>query len=477
MFTKFDVRWGYNNIRIKEGDEYKAAFLTPEGLFEPLVMFFSLTNSPATFQTMVNTIFRPHVRMKYFTIYMDDGVIHTYKLPHETEEEHLARHRKYVHTIFDILEENDLYLKPEKCLFEQKEINYLGVVVGNGQIKMDPSKITVVKTWPVPTNPTEVWAYLGFTGYYRYFMEGYSAIARPLLNLTKKGAVWHWGPEEQLVFETLQRCMCNKPVLQQPNFNKRIYLQTDTSAYGLGAVLSQEGGTQSSTTSTKPALHPVAYYSATFTPTEQNYDIYEWELLAVMKSLAHWRPYLGWTKEPFIIRTDHANLQYWKFPKNLNCRTARWHADLQEYDFLIEYIPGKTNIPSDFLSRSPTADKGKDDNQGIIVIPPERCKVLSTKKKIKVPPILEVKRGLMNLYHDHHLVGHPGRDETLRKLQEKYWWPNMRQWVESYIKGCTVCQQNKILSHRKKTPLYQIPTLPDTKPFKRIAMDLITGLP
>ena len=259
------------------------------------------------------------------------------------------------------------------------------------------------------------------------------------------------------------------------------YLQTDALAYGLGAVLSQEGGTPhqipTKTPSTKPTLHPVAYYSATFTPTEQNYDIYKWELLAVMKSLSHWRPYLGWTKEPFIIWTNHANLQYWKSPRNLNCRTARWHADLQEYDFQIKYILGKTNIPSNFLSQPPTADRGKDDNQGITILPPEWCKALSIKGKTRIPPILEVKRGLMNLYHDNHLAGHPGWDETLRKLQEKYWWPNMRQWVKDYSKGCAVCQQNKILTHRKKTLLYRIPTLPDAKPFKWIALDLITGLP
>ena len=418
--------------------------------------------------------------MKYFTIYMDDGIIHTYKLPHETEEEHLARHREYVHTIFDILEENDLYLKPEKCLFEQQEIDYLGIIIGNGQIKMDPSKIKVVKTWPTPTNLTEIWAFLVFTSYYRYFIKGYSAIARPLLNLTKKGAVWHWGQLEQSTFKTLWQRVCDEPVLQQPNFNKQFYLQTDTSAYRLEAVLSQEGGTSHShhqTPSTKPVLHPVAYYSAIFTPTERNYDIYERELLAVMKSLSHWRPYLGWTKEPFIIWTNHANLQYWKSPRNLNCCTTRWHADLQEYDFQIEYIPGKTNVPSDFLSRPPTADRGKDDNQGITIIPPERCKTLSIEGKTKIPPILEVKRGLMNLYHNSHLAGHPGQDETLRKLQEKYWWPNMRQWVEDYIKGCATCQQNKILTHRKKTPLYRIPTLPDAKPFQQIALDLITGLP
>ena len=192
LFTKFDVRWGYNNIRIKEGDEWKAAFLTPEGLFEPLVMFFGLTNSLATFQTMVNTIFRPHVHYGDFSIYMDDRVIHTKRLPHETEEEHISQHRKRVHEIFDILQENDLYLKPEKCQFEQREIEFLGVTVGNGTIRMDPAKVEGVKTWPTPKTPTEVCAFLGFTGYYRYFISGYSAIARPLLELTKKNTPWHW---------------------------------------------------------------------------------------------------------------------------------------------------------------------------------------------------------------------------------------------------------------------------------------------
>jgi reverse transcriptase-like protein len=118
-----------------------------------------------------------------------------------------------------------------------------------------------------------------------------------------------------------------KPVLAQPNFDKRFYLQTDASAYGVGAILLQAAGPNPSTDNpdidlphknSKPKLHPITYYSATFTPMERNYDIYKRELLAIMKSLTHWWHYLGWTKFPFIILTDHANLQYWKAPKNLN---------------------------------------------------------------------------------------------------------------------------------------------------------------
>ena len=239
---------------------------------------------------------------------------------------------------------------------------------------MDPKKLKGVADYPVPKTPTDVQAFLGFTGYYWYFIQGYSQIAQPLLDLTKKTEKWHWDEPQVKAFKTLKSKMCSAPVLKQPNFARKFYLQTDTSAYGIGAVLSQEGEleTPSLTKCSKPTLHPIAYYLATFTPTERNYDIYERELLAVMKALAHWRQYLGWTKEPFTIMTDHANLQYWKSPKNLNQRTARWHADLQEYDFDILYIPGKTNTPPDALSRPPGADQGKEDNQNITMLPQEK---------------------------------------------------------------------------------------------------------
>ena len=250
--------------------------------------------------------------------------------------------------------------------------------------------------------------------------------------------------------------MCAAPVLLQPNFHRKFYLQTDASAYGVGAVLSQEGGSDTPTLSKrqKPVLHPVAYYSATFTPTERNYDIYERELLAVMKALTHWRPYLGWTKEPFTIMTDHANLQYWKAPQNLNRRTARWHADLQEYDFDILYIPGKTNVLPDALSRPPGADRGKEDNQDITILVPNKFKIATTtpERKTLVPPLNEVKRGIMRLIHDHPTAGHPGRDETLRKTQEHYYWPGMKEWIANYVKGCAICQQNKILRIGKRRP-------------------------
>jgi len=133
LFSKFDIRWGYNNIRIKEGDEYKAAFKTSEGLFEPTVMFFGLTNSPATFQTMMDDIFQEEVAQGWLRIYMDDMII-------ATEDDDIL-HELHVNHILDKLEKFDLFLKLEKCKFHQWEVEYLGVLISNSSVKMDPIKV------------------------------------------------------------------------------------------------------------------------------------------------------------------------------------------------------------------------------------------------------------------------------------------------------------------------------------------------
>ena len=127
LFTGMDVEWGYNEVLIKEEDRWKAAFITNKGLFEPTVMFFGLTNSPATFQTMMNTIFRDLIDGGSITIYMDDIAIHTGRKEGETENDHLVRHRNLVRQVLDRLCKNDLHLNPEKCAFEQDHLDFLGV--------------------------------------------------------------------------------------------------------------------------------------------------------------------------------------------------------------------------------------------------------------------------------------------------------------------------------------------------------------
>ena len=157
LFTKLNVRWGYNNIRVKEGDEWKAAFKTNRGLFEPTVMFFGLTNAPATFQAMMDSIFKDMVERNQVIVYMDDILIHA------ADEDELEQQTKEV---FRRLREQDLYLKPKKCEFKKTRVEYLGMIIEEGKIAMDPIKLRGLRDWPVLTTVKQVQSFLGFGNFY-----------------------------------------------------------------------------------------------------------------------------------------------------------------------------------------------------------------------------------------------------------------------------------------------------------------------
>jgi hypothetical protein len=187
-FTKLDVRWGYNNVRIREGDEWKAVFRTNRGLFEPLVMYFGLTNSPATFQTMMNEIFQDLITEGVVSVYLDDILIFTNSL---------EEHRRITRLVLDRMQEHKLYLRPEKCEFEKTKIKYLGVIISHNKVEMDPVKIAGVADWPTPSNKKEVQSLVGFVNFYRRFIPGFSHHACALFDLTMKDVRFIWGlPQE-----------------------------------------------------------------------------------------------------------------------------------------------------------------------------------------------------------------------------------------------------------------------------------------
>ena len=188
-------------------------------------------------------------------------------------------------------------------------MEFLGVILENGTIRKDPTKVKGVADWPQPQTVKDMKAFLGsgFTGFYHYF------VPRPLIELTKKASIFHWDEPQIKAFETLKSLMCCQPVLRQPNYRKPFFLATDASAYSVGAILSQKGELHPHTK--KSAQHPITYYSATFTPTEKNYDIYERELLAILKALKHWRSHLAATEIPVTVLTDQANLTSRKVQK------------------------------------------------------------------------------------------------------------------------------------------------------------------
>jgi hypothetical protein len=193
-FTKLDVRWGYNNVRIKQGDEWKAAFQTNRGLFEPLVMMFGLTNSPATFQTMMNDIFADLIAENKVCVYLDDILIYSVDL---------AEHKRITRLILQRLWEHQLFLKPEKCEFEKERIEYLGLIISDGQIEMDPVKVAGVSEWLTPTSKKKVQQFVRFVNFYHRFIQDYSKVARPLFNLTGK-ADFKWGEDQESAFTELR---------------------------------------------------------------------------------------------------------------------------------------------------------------------------------------------------------------------------------------------------------------------------------
>ena len=358
IFSKLDVRWGYNNVRIKEGDEHKAAFKTRHGLFEPTVMFFGLCNSPATFQTMMNQIYKEVIakhaaRGTVIRIYMDDIAIAT----SSSLENHIAA----VTDVLHVAQTHDLYFKPEKCTFHAPSIDYLGVILEKGMTRMDPTKIAGIKNWPIPTKVKDVRSFLGFCNFYRPFIRGFAHVARPLNELTRKDTEWNWEKRQQDAFETLKSRVTSEPVLAHPELDKQFELEVDASGFAVGAVLLQK----------KPdgKKHPIAYYSSTLNAAERNYDIYDLELLAIVKGLDNWRPLLAGSPHKIIVHSDHQNLLYWREPQKISRRVAREVLMLSDYDIEIRHVKGSANGRADALSRRPDYDQGAEDNTNVTVLP------------------------------------------------------------------------------------------------------------
>ena len=181
MFTKLDLRWGYNNVRIKEGDEWKAVFTTHIGAYEPTVMYFGLTNFPATFQAMINDLFRDLINQGDTVTFIDNILVAT-----DTEE----GHDELVEKVLRRLEENDLFVKLEKCKWKVREVEFLGVVTGPKKVEMQKEKVEGVLSWPAPRNIKKVQKFLGLANYYRRFIKNFARIAALLHMLVRKEQKW-----------------------------------------------------------------------------------------------------------------------------------------------------------------------------------------------------------------------------------------------------------------------------------------------
>ncbi len=335
FFTKLDLRNAYHLVRIREGDEWKTAFNTPRGHFEYRVLPFGLSNAPAVFQALVNDVLRDMLN-QFIYVYLDDILIFSHSL---------QEHVQHVRRVLQRLLENGLYVKAEKCVFHAQSVPFLGYIVSVEGMRMDPDRVQAVVDWPTPDSRKALQRFLGFANFYRRFIRSFSQLAAPLTALTSIKTPFRWSSAAEAAFTKLKGCFVSAPILIAPDPSRQFVVEVDASEVGVGAVLSQRS-------SSDDKVHPCAYFSHRLSPAERNYDIGNRELLAVKLALEEWRHWLEGSGVPFIVWTDHKNLEYIKSAKRLNSRQARWALFFGRFDFSISYRPGSKNIKPDAVSKT-----------------------------------------------------------------------------------------------------------------------------
>jgi hypothetical protein len=327
IFSKIDLRSGYHQVRIKGEDIHKTTFQTRYGHYEFVVVPFGLTNAPATFMYLMNNVLSKFLD-KFILVFIDDILI--YSKNREEHEEHLR-------LVLQVLREHQLYAKSNKCDFFQKQIHYLGHVLFEEGVAVDPDKIRSIMEWPTPKDVSYIRSFMGLVGYYRRFIKGFSRIGCPITALQKKGTKFLWTQQCEERFQTLKHLLTHAPMLKITNPEADFLVCTVSCKEGLGGVLMQEGKV-------------ICYESRKLNEHEVNYVTHDLELATIMHALKMWRYYLLGRK--FVLMTDHCGLRYLFDQPKLNARQARWMALLSEFNFEIKHIKGKENRVAYALSRS-----------------------------------------------------------------------------------------------------------------------------
>ncbi|KAL1914164.1 uncharacterized protein VTP21DRAFT_10268 [Calcarisporiella thermophila] len=498
IFSKLDLKSGYHQIRVHPDDVHKTAFNTRYGQFEFLVLPFGLTNAPPTFQALMNSILRPFLD-KFVLVYLDDILIFS---------RDLREHKEHLRMVLNSLQEHQLIANLKKCTFAQKQLEFVGHIISDQGISVDPGKVRAIREWTRPTSVHELRQFLGLASYYRRFIAGFAKIAAPLTNLLKgNNRDISWGPKEEIAFYTLKDALCSTPVLSPPDPSLPYEVATDASDYAVGAVLTQDQGR---------GMQPIAFESRKLTPAEQNYPTHERELLAIVHALKVWRCYLE--GQHFVVRTDHRSLKHLQRQKKLSRRMARWMEELQEYDFTIEYRPGSMMTVADALSRrrdlpEPKVNLGEGGEAQLLnlhefdwpELVPDFLEEGTLPAEVDTEIRKRVRQEAVNFEYDeelgtlyrklpndakapfihfairadlihkfHNGYGHLGIQGILDLLRPRAWWPTMREDITKIIRQCPDCQlvRNDARAHEPLNPL-----TPSPGPFERWGLDFIGRLP
>ena len=518
FFTRIDLRGAYNLLRIAKGDEWKTAFRTRYGLFQYNVMPFGLTNAPASFQHLMNDTFKDMLD-RSLIIYLDDLLIYSSTL---------KQHQEHVSAVLARLRQAGLYAKAEKCQFSTSQTEFLGFVVSDQGVAMDPSKTEVITNWPVPKSVHDVQVFLGFCNFYRKFIPQYSRTAYPLTQLLRKeaqSAPFAWHNDAQHAFEQLRSAFGTDTILRHFDPTRPIIVETDASDFAVAAVLSQ--------TFDQGARHPIAFFSKKLDPAQLNYPIFDKEMFAIVAAFKHWRQYLEGAKFQVQVLTDHRSLEYFTTTKQLNRRQARWSELLADFDFVIQYRPGaQAGLPDALTRRSDMRPKDRGPSlmqehnpgnfqtllkphqlrlaaTGILTVksditdkirdalprdpwtslllervhlgsaPPgfaiNSMNLLTYQDSVCVPEVDDLRLLIVQDRHDSPAAGHPGRRKTLSLVRRSFFWLGMSKFVHSFVDSCETCRRIKAVRHKPYGHLKSLPVPPH--PWSSISMDLIEQLP
>uniref|UniRef100_A0A8C5R8C8 Gypsy retrotransposon integrase-like protein 1 n=1 Tax=Leptobrachium leishanense TaxID=445787 RepID=A0A8C5R8C8_9ANUR len=478
VYTKIDLKGAYNLVRIRRGDEWKTAFRSRYGHFEYMVMPFGLCNAPGTFQHFLNDVFRDLLD-QYVVIYLDDILVFSCTL---------KDHRVHVTTVLTRLRTHRLYAKIEKCVFEADEIEFLGFFLTPGRLAMDHKKVAAISNWPTPTDKKAVQRFIGFANFYRRFIQGFSSIILPLTGLTKQQTKFCWSTEAQQAFNALKHRFSTAPILVLPDPLRPYEVEVDASDVGIGAVLTQRRPPEQ-------MAHPVAYYSRKLTSAETNYDVGDRELLAIKCALTEWRHLLEGALHPFLVFTDHKNLEYLRTAKRLNPRQARWSLFFSRFDFRVTYKPGVQNKKADALSRlspsihpTPIIEPVLSPNRFIGMTTNLMQQIRSHTDTNNQPQVMGTQEQrqqclvpvqdrvmVLQQFHDTLGSGHPGIRKTKDLIKRYFWWPTLDQDVRDFVGSCSVCARAK---HSTKKPVGLLQPLPvPEQPWSHITIDFIVELP
>jgi predicted aspartyl protease/transposase InsO family protein len=333
-FSTLDLRSGYHNIPIKEADRDKTAFITRRGCFRYKVMPFGLTSAPSVFQRLMDLVLCG-LTYESCLVFLDDIIVFSRDFQTHTER---------LREVFNRLRGANLKLHPSKCFLFQKRVAFLGHVLSAAGIEVQSDKVACVRDWPRPTNLTELRAFLGTCSYYRRFIVGFADLAAPLHVLQRKHVPFEWTSKQEEAFNRLKEKLISAPVLGMPMDDGLFYLDSDASEFALGAVLSQiQNGSEV----------VIAYASRVLSKAERNYDVTKKELLGAVNGLKSFKQYL--MGRHFVLRTDHAALQWLRRTPEPMAQLARWLTFIELFDFDIQHRAGTRHGNADGLSRIPIA--------------------------------------------------------------------------------------------------------------------------